>query len=248
MTSSNDPHGGAPDDQHGFIGPILAAFAPVHRDGWAFVAGALGAGVVLYMLWEPLGWLLFVTAAAIALFFRDPTRITPVRDGLVIAPADGIVSAIETLPPPVEFALGPEPRQRISTFLSVLDVHVNRTPVAGTIVRALHTPGLFLNAASPAASGMNERRALVVETATGEAIALVQIAGMIARRIVTTVDRGDKVAAGERIGLIRFGSRVDVYLPPGQIALVAIGQRMVAGETVMADLRSPERERPVRAS
>ena len=182
----------------------------------------------------------------VAYFFRDPPRVTPLRDGLVVSPADGRISAIERVRPPAELGLGDEPRLRISTFLSVFDVHINRAPVAGRIVRSVYVPGSFLNAALDKASEENERRALVIATANGAEIGVVQIAGLIARRIVTFAGEGDSVGIGERFGLIRFGSRVDLYLPPGRGALVSVGQRAVGGETVFADLKSDEPEREAR--
>jgi phosphatidylserine decarboxylase len=172
--------------------------------------------------------------------------VTPLRDGLVVAPGDGRIAAIERVRPPAELGLGDEPRLRISIFLSIFDVHINRAPVAGRIVRSVYVPGSFLNAALDKASEENERRALVMATAGGAEVAVVQIAGLIARRIVTFVDEGASVGVGERFGLIRFGSRVDLYLPPGRGTLVAVGQRAVGGETVMADLKSEEAEREAR--
>ena len=181
--------------------------------------------------------------AWIAYFFRDPARVTPLREGLVVAPADGRISAIERVRPPTELGLGEAQRLRVSIFLSVFDVHINRSPVAGRIARSIYVPGSFLNAALDKASEENERRGLVIATAGDSEIAVVQIAGLIARRIVTFVSEGDSVGVGERFGLIRFGSRVDLYLPPGRGALVAVGQRAIGGETVLADLRSEEPER-----
>jgi phosphatidylserine decarboxylase len=225
---------------------IMSMLAPVHRDGWKFLAIAAGAALLFLMLWPPLGWLLVVVALYIAYFFRDPDRVTPLRDGLVVSPADGRVSAIERVRPPPELGFGIEERQRISVFLSVLDVHINRAPVAGRVARSVYVPGAFVNAALDKASADNERRALVIAMADGTEIGVVQIAGLIARRIVTIKDEGDTVAVGERIGLIRFGSRVDVYLPVGRTALVAVGQTAIAGETVLADLASVEAEREAR--
>lgn len=225
---------------------IMSMLAPVHRDGWKFLAIAAGLALLFLMLWPPLGWLLVVVALYIAYFFRDPDRVTPLRDGLVVSPADGRVSAIERVRPPPELGFGIEERQRISVFLSVLDVHINRAPVAGRIGRSVYVPGAFVNAALDKASADNERRALVIAMADGTEIGVVQIAGLIARRIVTIKDEGDTVAVGERIGLIRFGSRVDVYLPVGRTALVAVGQTAIAGETVLADLASVESEREAR--
>ena len=169
--------------------------------------------------------------------------MTPVRDGLVVSAADGRISSIDKVRPPLELGLGPEERVRISTFLSVFDVHINRSPVTGRIVRSVYIPGAFLNAALDKASEENERRALVIETPGGAEIGVVQIAGLVARRIVTFSREGDNVAAGQRFGLIRFGSRVDVFLPPGRNAIVSVGQRAVGGETVFTDLKSDEPER-----
>jgi phosphatidylserine decarboxylase len=224
----------------------MSSLAPVHRDGWKFIAIAAGLALLFLMLWPPLGWLLVVVALYIAYFFRDPDRVTPLREGLVVSPADGRVSSIERVRPPPELGFGIEERQRISIFLSVFDVHINRSPVAGRVSRSVYVPGAFINAALDKASADNERRALVVGMADGTEIGVVQIAGLIARRIVTFKDEGDTVAVGERFGLIRFGSRVDVYLPPGKTALVAVGQLAIAGETVLADLASTEAEREAR--
>lgn len=220
--------------------------APVHRDGWKFILAALAAALLLFQVWSPLGWLATGLAGAIAYFFRDPPRVTPVKDGLVIAPADGIVTGIKSLAPPSELGLGSELRQRVSIFLSVLDVHINRAPVSGMITHTSHVPGVFVNAANADASEVNERRTTVIRMAAGAEIAVVQIAGLIARRIVTFVAEGDSLMAGQRIGLIRFGSRVDVYLPPGKHALVSIGQTTIGGETVLADLHSDEPVREAR--
>jgi phosphatidylserine decarboxylase len=225
---------------------ISDAVVPVHSDGYKFLATGVGVSLVLFLLWPPLAWLAVLATAWVAYFFRDPARVTPLREGLVVAPADGRISAIERVRPPPELGLGMDERLRVSIFLSVFDVHINRAPVAGRIARSVYVPGSFLNAALDKASEENERRALVIATAGEREIAVVQIAGLIARRIVTFVSEGDSVGVGERFGLIRFGSRVDLYLPPGQGALVAIGQRAIGGETVMADLRSDEPEREAR--
>ena len=235
-------------ERHGIVDTIMDSLAPVHRDGHKFIAIAVVLALVFFLIWPPLAWILLLAAAYIAYFFRDPDRVTPLREGLVVAPADGRIAAVETVVPPVELGLGPEQRQRISTFLSVLDVHITRAPVAGRIARSIYVPGAFFNAALDKASEENERRAVIIERADGVEIAVVQIAGLVARRIVAFVHEGDTVGAGERIGLIRFGSRVDVYLPPGKTALVSVGQIAVAGETVLADLRSDEPERVSRRS
>lgn len=225
---------------------IAATMAPVHPDGYKFVAAfALGA-LLLFWLWSPLGWLGVIATLWCAYFFRDPERATPVREGLVVSPADGRVSAIRSVVPPAELDLGSEPRIRISIFLSVLDVHIVRAPIGGPIAHEVYTPGRFLNAELDKASEENERRSLVIEGGTGQDIGCVLIAGLIARRIVTFRGQGHTVRVGERIGLVRFGSRADIYLPPGQEALVAVGQRAVGGETVLADLTSQEPQREAR--
>lgn len=233
-------------DRHSLLDTITDTLAPVHRDGHKFIAIALAVTLVLLLVWPPLGWLAALVTAWVIYFFRDPDRVTPLREGLVVAPADGKVSLIETVRPPAELGLGEEARVRISIFLSIFDVHIQRAPVAGRIVRSLYIPGAFLNAALDKASEENERRSIVIETATGAKIGVVQIAGLVARRIVTLAAEGDSLGVGERFGLIRFGSRVDTYLPPGAFPAVAVGQRAIGGETVLADLRSTEPEREAR--
>jgi phosphatidylserine decarboxylase len=235
-------------DRHSILDTITDGIAPVHRDGHKFIAIALAVTFLLFLFWPLMAWPAAVVTAWIIYFFRDPDRVTPLRDGLVVAPGDGRISAIENVRPPTELGLGEAPRVRISIFLSVFDVHINRVPLAGRIVRSVYAPGAFLNAALDKASEENERRALVIETSSGVTVAVVQIAGLIARRIVTFVDEGQNVGVGERFGLIRFGSRVDTYLPPGRNGLVAVGQRAVGGETVLADLKSDEAEREARRS
>jgi phosphatidylserine decarboxylase len=235
-------------DRHSILDTITDSLAPVHRDGHKFVAIGLAATLLLFFVWPALGWIAAGVTLWIIYFFRDPDRVTPLRDGLVVAPGDGRISAIEKLRPPAELGIGDAERTRISIFLSVFDVHINRAPIAGRIVRSLYVPGAFLNAALDKASEENERRAIVIETPSGVTIAVVQIAGLVARRIVTFLGEGDSVGIGERFGLIRFGSRVDTYLPPGTTALVNVGQRAVGGETVLADLKSTEPEREARRS
>lgn len=233
-------------NSHSLIDTIIANLAPVHRDGYKFVGIAALAALLFLILWWPLGAVLTLLALYVAYFFRDPDRVTPLREGLVVAPADGKISSIETIRPPAELGLGDQPRVRISTFLSVLDVHINRSPVPGRVKRSLYVPGAFLNAAVDKASEENERRSLIITMANGEDVAVVQIAGLIARRIVTFAQEGDSLGVGQRFGLIRFGSRVDVYLPVGKTPLVAVGQLAVGGETVLADLKSNEPEREAR--
>ena len=227
---------------------ITDNLAPVHRDGHKFIAIGLGVTLILMLIWPPLAWIAAIVTAWIIYFFRDPDRVTPLRDGLVVAPADGRITAVESVRPPAELGLGDAERQRVSIFLSVFDVHVNRSPVAGRIVRVVYVPGAYLNAALDKASEENERRAIILETPSGVVIAVVQIAGLIARRIVAFADEGESLGAGERFGLIRFGSRVDTYLPPGATPLVSVGQRAIAGETVLSDLKSTEPEREARRS
>jgi phosphatidylserine decarboxylase len=228
---------------------IRSQIAPVHRAGYPFVA--IFAVVTLVLFWllpNVFGWAGVVLTAWCAYFFRDPSRVTPLRDGLVIAPADGRVSAINRVVPPPQLDLGEEERMRISIFMNVFDVHVNRAPVTGRIVRIAYVAGKFINAEMDKASEDNERQAFTIAMADGEKIGVVQIAGLVARRIIRFVGDGDSVMAGQRIGLIRFGSRVDVYLPAGQDSLVAVGQRAVAGETVLADLAAKEPARLGRVS
>jgi len=235
-------------ERHSLIDTIGEAIVPIHGDGIKFVAAGAGVSLLLFLLWPPLAWLAVLATAWIAYFFRDPPRVTPLREGLIIAPADGRVCAIERVRPPVELGLGEALRVRISIFLSIFDVHINRAPVAGHIIRSIYVPGSFLNAAADKASEENERRSIVIDGGSGadSQIAIVQIAGLIARRIVTFVKEGDRIGVGERLGLIRFGSRVDLYLPPNRGALVAVGQRAIGGETVLADLKSAEAEREAR--
>jgi phosphatidylserine decarboxylase len=233
-------------ERQSLLDTITDSIVPVHPDGYKFLAIGTAVALFFFWLWPPLAWIAVVVTGWIAYFFRDPPRVTPLRDGLVVAPADGRITAIERLRPPAELGLDDADRVRISIFLSVFDVHINRSPVAGHVVRSLYVPGSFLNAALDKASEENERRALVIARPDGTRIAVVQIAGLIARRIVTFVSEGQAVGAGERFGLIRFGSRVDIYLPPGHGSLVAVGQRAIGGETVLADLRSDETEREAR--
>lgn len=240
------PGGPKSEPPHSLLDTILDSFVPIHQDGQKFIAIGAVASLIGFVVWPPLGWLLVLLTVWIAYFFRDPDRVTPLRDGLVIAPADGRVCAIEKVRPPAEMGLGEDERVRVSIFLNVFDVHINRAPVAGTLKRSIYVPGAFLNAALDKASEDNERRSYIITTSSGDDIAVVQIAGWVARRIVTFVSEGQSIGMGQRIGLIRFGSRADVYLPPGKTALVAVGQRAVAGETVLADLKSSEPEREAR--
>lgn len=213
---------------------VRRQFVPIHKEGYVFVGGFALLALLLWYLWSPLGWIGLIVTVWCAYFFRDPVRVTPVDDALVVSPADGVVCLLGPAVPPPELGLGTEPMQRICVFMSVFDCHVNRIPMAGRIARIAYKPGLFLNADLDKASEDNERNGFVIDTHRGR-IGVVQIAGLIARRIVCFVKEGDELAPGDRIGLIRFGSRVDVYLPEGSRPLVGIGSRAIAGETVLAD-------------
>ena len=219
----------------------------IHPEGRKF--GLIAAGISLIVLllldWEIIGWPLLLLSAGVFAFFRDPERVVPQGDHLIVAPADGLVSLICQVQPPLELqgpdasgnpGLGSEPVTRISIFMSVFDVHINRAPVGGTVRRVVYIPGKFLNADLDKASEENERQHVLIERPDGRPIGCTQIAGLVARRIVPFIKPGDIVAAGQRIGLIRFGSRVDVYLPQGTDAKVLLGQTVIAGETVLAEL------------
>jgi phosphatidylserine decarboxylase len=218
------------------VSAIRNAFVPVHREGYPFIAICAVAALILFLLSSPLAWLAVLIGCWVAYFFRDPPRVTPVAPSLVISGADGQVSSVGDAVPPPELGLGDKPLQRISVFMNVFNVHVNRAPVAGKIVKIAYKPGIFLNAELDKASEDNERNGLLIEMEDGKQIGVVQIAGLVARRIVSFVSEGDNVMAGDRFGLIRFGSRVDIYLPRGARALVTVGQTAIAGETVVAQL------------
>ena len=212
-------------------------FIPILDDGWRFIA-AFAAVTFLAALtgaaW--LFWPLMVLTLWSIYFFRDPPRGVPQEEGLLIAPADGLVQMVTEAVAPSELGLGDQPLTRVSIFLSVFDVHINRAPCAGTVEVMAYRPGKFLNAAADKASEENERMAIALRRADGRLIGCVQIAGWVARRIVCRIKAGQTIAAGERFGHIRFGSRTDLYLPPGARLLVAAGQRMIGGETVIAEL------------
>ncbi|HEY8564652.1 MAG TPA: phosphatidylserine decarboxylase [Beijerinckiaceae bacterium] len=224
---------------------IRRLMTPIHKEGYPFIIIAAIAALLLGQWVEPLGWILAIITLWICYFFRDPERTTPIRDGLVVSPADGRVNLITTAVPPPETGLPPEPMARVSVFMNVFDCHVNRAPVTGRIAKIVYTPGLFLNAELDKASEDNERSAMVIESG-GTLVGVVQIAGLVARRIVGFVREGDTIGTGERFGLIRFGSRVDVYLPITTQILVGVGQTAVAGETVLADLKANEPPRQYR--
>ena len=212
-------------------------FSPIHPDGWKFIATAAAATIVLFLLWRPAASVALIITLWMGYFFRDPWRVTPVRPGIIVSPADGIVVALGPAPPPPELDMSGEPVPRIGIFLNLFDVHIARAPVSGRLAARRYTRGSFVNASLDKASVDNERLALRLALEDGSDIAFVLIAGLVARRIVCPLYEGQRLAIGERIGLIRFGSRVDVYIPSPYVPLVAVGQRMVGGETVLAERR-----------
>ena len=225
------------------LSQTLALFFPTHKDGYKFIAVSAIVTFAAFMLSAALGLAGLAVTAAIVFFFRDPQRTVPARDGLVIAPADGTILSIGNAVPPAGLGLGADPLLRVSIFLSLLDVHVIRAPVSGRIAASFYRPGQFLNAASPEAPDVNECQGFAIESKDAMRTGAVLVAGKVGRRIVTALRAGDYVAAGERIGIIRFGSRTDIYLPSSPSLFVEEGQRTVAGETVIADLDSNEPRR-----
>ncbi|MCA0869399.1 phosphatidylserine decarboxylase [Seohaeicola saemankumensis] len=219
---------------------------PMHPEGRRFVAIFAAITVVLFLIAEPLGWIGVGLTIWCYYFFRDPKRATPMRDGLIVSPADGVVSLIEKAVPPPELGMANTPLTRVSVFMSVFNCHVNRAPIGGEITEIAYRPGKFLNASLDKASKDNERNSLCIQMEDGRQIAVVQIAGLVARRIVCFSSTGDQLRTGERFGLIRFGSRLDVYLPEGVSPMVDLGQTMISGETVLADLSSGEPPRVAR--
>jgi phosphatidylserine decarboxylase len=224
---------------------IRAQLVPITPEGYPFIGAFALVSLILFWLWTPLGWLGVVATLWCVYFFRDPPRVTPVREGLVVAPADGRISQITTAAPPHELGLGDQPLPRVSIFMSVFDCHINRSPIAGRVEKIVYQPGKFLNADLDKASADNERNSLVIATDSAR-VTVVQIAGLVARRIVCFVHEGQPVGAGERFGMIRFGSRLDVYLPENAQPLVAVGQIAIGGETVLADLRERDAGRAYR--
>ena len=222
---------------------LKTVFVPINKAGWPFIFLFTAITVVLAFLWKPLGWVGLILTIWSIYFFRDPPRVTPTKDNLVVSPADGSVLKIVKAVPPKEIELGNNPLNRISIFMNIFDVHVNRIPISGKITRVAYNPGKFVNASLDKASEYNERQSIRIATNEGLEIGVIQIAGLIARRIKCDVSINEMVNTGERYGLIRFGSRVDVYLPSETNVLVAVGQIMVAGETVIADLGSQEEQR-----
>ena len=222
---------------------LKTVFVPINKAGWPFIFLFTAITVALAYLWEPLGWVGLILTIWCIYFFRDPTRVTPMKDHLVVSPADGSVLKIVKAVPPKEIELGNKPLNCVSIFMNVFDVHVNRIPVSGKITRVAYNPGKFVNASLDKASEYNERQCIRIKTNEGLEVGVIQIAGLIARRIKCDVSINEIVNTGERYGLIRFGSRVDVYLPSETNVLVAVGQKMIAGETVIADLGSQEEQR-----
>jgi len=213
---------------------IRDAVPDIHRQGWPFIAVTLALAILFAFVFPPLFWVLLILAGWMAIFFRDPIRVVPVSPGLVVSPADGRVEPIVSAVPPAEMGLGMEPLTRISVFMNVFDCHITRAPVGGRVARIAYKAGKFLSADLDKASEANERNSLIIDTAGGPGVGVVQIAGLVARRILCWTSQGAELATGERIGMIRFGSRLDVYLPEGSVVVAIAGQRAIAGETVIA--------------
>lgn len=216
---------------------IRNTLVPIHKEGYIFVIAFFVASLVLGLIAKPLFWVGLILTLWCAYFFRDPERVVPQDDDLIISPADGRVSSVAMVVPPAELELGNTPLLRISVFMNVFDCHVNRAPARGRISRIVYRPGQFVNAELDKASTDNERNGLVIETKHGK-LGVVQIAGLVARRILCFVHENEPVDAGERFGLIRFGSRLDIYVPAGGEPRVSLGQRCVCGETVIAEFGS----------
>ena len=221
-------------------GLLKGVLVPIAREGWPFVGIFAGVTVLLSLVAGPLGIIGTVLTLWCVYFFRNPNRVTPSRDGLLISPADGVVQMIVDVVPPGELDMGEDPVPRISVFMNVFDCHVNRSPCDGRVGKLSYVPGKFMNAAFDKASEENERQMVRIDLSDGRHVAAVQIAGLVARRIVCYLQEDQAVLAGERFGLIRFGSRVDVYLPNDVAPLVVVGQRCIAGETVLADMHADE--------
>ena len=226
---------------------LKTVLVPIHKEGYPFIFIALVVTALAFWGWVPAGWICVIITCWMFYFFRDPERFVPEKEGLIVSPADGVVCLMENVVPPAELELGDEPLMRVSIFLNIFNVHVNRVPVEGEIIAAHYHPGAFFNASMDKASEENERQLCTVQTSINDKkVGFIQIAGLIARRIVCDLSVGDQVLTGQRFGLIRFGSRTDVFLPKGTNSLVTIGQQMVGGETVIADLKSREKARGAR--
>lgn len=233
-------------DNHG-RGEASWGWPAIHPEGrkYGIIAVAISLVPLVLLDWEIIGWPLLFLSAGVFAFFRDPERVVPQSENSIVAPADGLVTLIKTVEPPSELqvddgsgnpGLASGPVTRISIFMSVFDVHINRAPIAGTVRRVVYVPGKFVNADLDKASEENERQHVLIERTDGLKIGFTQIAGLVARRIVPFVKPGDMVAKGQRVGLIRFGSRVDVYLPAGTESKVLMGQKIIAGETILAEV------------
>ncbi len=223
-------------EHHGLIDTFSSVLVPIHKEGYPFIAIFAVSSLVLFWIWPPLGWIDAILTLWCVYFFRDPPRVTPERPNLIVSPADGAVQMITEAAPPPELGMGEEPRTRVSIFMNVFNVHVNRVPADGEITELHYHSGRFFNASLDKASLDNERQSVRMTTTGGKDIAFVQIAGLVARRIVCHLLTGQEVKAGERFGMIRFGSRVDVYLDHGMEPLVRVGQTAIAGETVLAEI------------
>jgi phosphatidylserine decarboxylase len=219
---------------------LKIVLVPINSAGWPFIFLFAAVTIGFFTLTVPLGWIGVVLTLWCAYFFRDPDRITPTRGGLIVSPADGKVQLIDRAVPPIELEMGDKECSRVCIFMNVFNVHVNRVPIDGEITKVSYRPGSFFNASLDKASEFNERMSLRLKTPEDKDIAFVQIAGLIARRIKCDVIEGQMVRAGERFGLIRFGSRVDIYLPDGVEPMVCVGQSAVAAETIIADIEASE--------
>ena len=215
---------------------ITDAIPPIHKEGRPFIIGAVLAALVLGLVWEPAFWLLAILTGWLVIFFRDPVRTVPVDPGIIVSPADGRIEPVVEVVPPPELDLGVVPLTRISVFMNVFDCHINRAPAAGTVETVAYRAGRFLSADLDKASEDNERNGIVILTAGGERIGVIQIAGLVARRILCWTETSAPLEQGDRFGMIRFGSRLDVFLPEGSSVLVHPGQRAIAGETILASL------------
>lgn len=222
---------------------IKSIFVPIHPAGWIFIAIFAVVSLVLALISSFLGWLGLIATVWCVYFFRNPERVTPIREGLIVSPGDGVIQTITKVVPPAELELGDTERTRISIFLNVFDVHVNRIPITGSVSKLHYQPGKFFNASLDKASEENERNLIKITTPEENTVGVVQIAGLVARRILCDLTDGQSVKTGECFGIIRFGSRVDVYLPPDVASLAIVGQRAVGGETILADLKSNEPSR-----
>lgn len=228
-----------PQDNH-LLETIKSIFVPIHPAGWMFIAIFAFVALLLALLSSFLGWLGLIATAWCIYFFRNPKRVTPIREGLVISPADGIIQSISKIVPPDELEIGDAERIRISIFMNVFNVHVNRIPITGSISKIHYKSGAFLNASLDKASEQNEQNLIKIITPENVEIGVVQIAGLVARRILCDLNINQPVKTGEAFGIIRFGSRVDVYLPPDTQSLAIVGQTAIGGETVLADFGSNE--------